>query len=75
MIVVPLSTSARHLPTHATVDAGQGGLRRESAAKCEQLVTMRKERIVQGPLGGTIDDAIMHAIERGIQRAVGIHVE
>ena len=75
IIVVPLSTSAGAMGTHVTVEAGQAGLRRTSTAKSEQLVTVKKSWIVEGPLGGTIDSATMHAIERALQRAVGIHVE
>lgn len=63
------------MSTHVTVQSGQGGLRRNSVAKCEQIVTVKKSWIVEGPLGGTIDSAIMHSIERGIQQSVGIAVE
>ncbi len=72
VIVVPLTTTLRPAPTHVELRAGEGGLKKISMAKCEQVTTLHKSFLVRGPFAGTISPHLMMEIERAIQRAIGI---
>ena len=72
VIVVPLSTNLRPAPTHMELPAGEGGLKKTSMAKCEQVTTLDKSFLVRGPFAGTITSSFMREIEKAIQRALGI---
>jgi mRNA-degrading endonuclease toxin of MazEF toxin-antitoxin module len=43
-------------------------------AKCEQVTTLDKSFLIRGPFAGTVGPALMHEVERAIQRAIGIPV-
>lgn len=49
VIVAPLtaSTGKPPLPTHVTLKAGQGGLKRTSIVLCEQVRTLEKTRLMR----------------------------
>lgn len=72
VIVVPLSTTLRAAPTHAELPAGEGGLRKASMAKCEQVTTLDKSFLIRGPFAEAVSPARMKEVERTIQRAIGI---
>jgi mRNA interferase MazF len=71
VLVVPLSTHLRPLPTHVLIPAGAGGQYRDSMAKCEQLTTLDKRFLVRGPFGGRVPDALLGQVVQGVRRAVG----
>jgi mRNA-degrading endonuclease toxin of MazEF toxin-antitoxin module len=54
--------------------AGEGGIREKSMAKCEQVTTLDKVLLLRGPFSGAISPEKMLAVDRGIQRAIGIPV-
>ena len=74
VIVVPLSTVLREAPTHVRLRAREGGLPRPSVAKCEQITTLRRDRIAPHPLGGTLSPSRMVEIEKAVLRAIGVPV-
>ena len=74
VIVVPLSSVLREAPTHVGLRAREGGLPRPSMAKCEQITTLRRDRLVPRPLGGNLAPARMVAIEKAVLRAIGVPV-
>ena len=51
VIVVPLTTRARGIPTHVEVRPPAGGLHETSWARCEDLRSVSTERLTTGPLG------------------------
>jgi mRNA interferase MazF len=71
VLVVPLSTHLRPLPTHVLVPAGAGGQRQDSMAKCEQITCLDRQFLVRGPLGRPVPDSLLGAVVRAIRRAVG----
>lgn len=71
VIVVPITTNLRPAPTHVLLQEGEGGLRHNSIAKCEQVTTLDKSLLVRGPFGGRISHEHLNDIERGIMRAIG----
>ncbi|HEX6513090.1 MAG TPA: type II toxin-antitoxin system PemK/MazF family toxin, partial [Chloroflexota bacterium] len=71
VIVVPLSTNLRPLPTHVLLPAGSGGLRRESMAKCEQITTLDKAFLAEGPLGARLSAELLRRVALAVRRAIG----
>ena len=74
VIVVPLTTTLRPAPTHVHLSAGEGGLKGDSMAKCEQVTTLDKSFLLRGPFAGKIKPSLMQEIEKAIQRAIGMIV-
>ena len=72
VMVVPLTTTLKPSPTHVRMNQGVGGLKKNSMAKCEQLTTVNKAFLLQGPLAESVPDEILEAIEYAIMRAIGI---
>lgn len=71
VLVVPLSTTLRPLPTHVLIPAGAGGQRHDSMAKCEQITTLDKRFLVRGPFGGRLPDPLLEDVTRAVRRAIG----
>lgn len=74
MLVVPISSVVRDAPTHVRLRRSEGGLNRTSVVKCEQITTLRRDRLDPGPLGGTLSARRMLEIEKAILRAIGVPV-
>ena len=72
VIVVPASTVTTMAPTHVPLRAGTGGLRSRSVLKCEQIVTVGRDRLEPAPMGGPLPEAILADVEEGILRAIGV---
>jgi mRNA interferase MazF len=71
VLVVPLSTHLRPLPTHVLIPAAVGGQRHDSMAKCEQITCLDKQFLVHGPLGRAVPEPVLNEVVRAIRRAVG----
>jgi mRNA interferase MazF len=74
IIVVPLSTRLLAAPTHVLLRRGEGGLDAPSVAKCEQVTTLRTERLLSSPLGGALSKDRMIEVEKALLRAIEIPV-
>ena len=71
ILVVPLSSQLRPLPTHVLIPAGAGGQHRDSVAKCEQVTCLDKDFLKRGPLGPAVPARLLTDVVRAIRRAVG----
>jgi mRNA interferase MazF len=56
VIVVPITTSRRDLPSHVELEPGSSGLDEVSYAKCEDVKSISEERLI-ARLGSAIDAA------------------
>ena len=74
VLVVPLSASLRSLPTHVFIPAAEGGQSLDSMAKCEQIASIEKSFLLDGPLGPPLPASRMDEVVRAIRRAVGDYV-
>jgi mRNA-degrading endonuclease toxin of MazEF toxin-antitoxin module len=74
VIVVPVSSVLREAPTHVRLREGEAGLRRPSVAKCEQITTLRRERLLPRAIGGPLSLSRMTDVEKAILRAIGVPV-
>jgi mRNA-degrading endonuclease toxin of MazEF toxin-antitoxin module len=71
VLVIPLTTNLRTMPTHVRLPAGVAGLREPSMAKAEQITALPKEFFVRGPLGGRLPVALVRELRRAVWRAMG----
>jgi len=71
--VVPI-TSVHHgrFALRVAIAAGDGGLARNSWAKCDQVTTVDKQVVVYPPLG-RLSSATLRHIEEGIRLAFDLH--
>jgi mRNA interferase MazF len=69
--VIPLSTTLRLAPTHVLLHKGEGGLKHESMAKCEQITTLDKSLLVRGPFAGRLTRARIEEIRSAVLRSLG----
>ena len=72
VIAVPLTSSSSKpaLPAHALIPAGEGGLRRDSTALCEQVRTLEKSRLKRRL--GCLDARRLRDIDRALRSALDI---
>ena len=72
VLAVPITSNLRPGPTHVMLPAGEGGLRHDSVARCENVSYLHKSRLARGPLAGRISPALMREVERCLLRSLGI---
>ena len=72
VLAAPITTNPRPSPTHVALPAGQGGLSRDSVARCENVSYVHKSRLTRGPLGGPISPALTRQVERALLKALGL---
>jgi mRNA interferase MazF len=60
VVVVPITTAYRGLPSHIEIDQGSSGLDEVSYAKCEDVKSSSEERLI-GRLGSAGDDVMFQA--------------
>jgi len=68
--VVPMTTVAHpRFSLRVHVKPGEGGLTRDTWAKCDQVTTLEKALLLYPPLG-RLTDQTLQSIEQGIQLAL-----
>jgi len=68
--VVPMTTVERpEFSLRVRVEPGEGGLRRDSWAKCDQVTTLEKNLLLYPPLGRLTDETLK-TIEQAIKLAL-----
>jgi mRNA interferase MazF len=65
VVVVPITTSYRGLPSHVEIDRGGSGLDELSYAKCEDVKSVSEQRLV-GRLG-VVGDEVMFQAARALR--------
>jgi mRNA interferase MazF len=51
VIVIPLTTKDRGIPTHIRLDTAEGGISQPSFILCEAIRSITTDRLGEGPLG------------------------
>jgi mRNA interferase MazF len=68
--VVPMTTVAHpKFSLRVRVKPGEGGLRRDTWAKCDQVTTLEKALLVYPPLGRLTDETLQ-SIEQSVKLAL-----
>lgn len=74
VMVVP-TTSAKnfhaHPLVHISIPKGEGGLAKDSFARCDQVTTLDKSLLAKGPLGLPIHLKYRWSLINAIRRAIG----
>jgi mRNA interferase MazF len=65
VIVVPMTTTPRGLPSHVEIDPASSGLDEVSYAKCEDVKSISEQRLI-ARLGG-VSDLVIFEIARALR--------
>ena len=71
VIVVPIFSAGRASPTHVPLEPGVGGVPHASVLFCEELATLDRDFLHDGPLGPGVPAAILEQTVNAIIVAVG----
>lgn len=74
VIVVPTTSTPNFRPHpeyHVHIPAGEGGLPRDSYARCDQVTTLDKSLLDNGPLGAPIHLKYRWEIIEAVRKALG----
>jgi mRNA-degrading endonuclease toxin of MazEF toxin-antitoxin module len=71
LIVVPAFSTGRPGPTRVPLAAGVGGIPRESVLFCEEMTTIDRDFLAEGPLGSLVPHSVFQQVLRAIRRALG----
>ena len=61
VVVLPITSTVRRIPSHVRLSPPEGGLRTESAVLCEAIRSVSKQRLVRR--WGTVGDARLAVVE------------
>lgn len=64
-IVVPLTTTARGLPSHIEIDKSRSGLDETSYAKCEDVKSISEQRLIAQL--GAVEEQAMFQVARALR--------
>lgn len=71
-MLVPVFTNvSKYSDTYVVIPKSEGGMPHESVAKCDQLTTVHKSFLHNGPLGGRLSASLMWQIHYAVRRAIG----
>jgi mRNA interferase MazF len=65
VIVVPITTAHRGLPSHIEIDPSDSGLDEISYAKCEDVKSISEQRLIARL--GAVDDAVVFKIAHALR--------
>jgi mRNA interferase MazF len=65
VVVVPVTTTYRGLPSHIEIDQGSSGLDEVSYAKCEDVKSVSEQRLINRL--GTASDEVMFQAARALR--------
>jgi mRNA-degrading endonuclease toxin of MazEF toxin-antitoxin module len=71
VIVIPVFSRGRPGPTRVVLLAGTGGIRRDSVLFCDEISTLDKDFLADGPLGAAVPEDLLDEVVRGVRRAIG----
>ncbi len=71
VIVVPIFSTGRASPTHVPLEAGTGGVLHASVLFCEEIATLDRDFLHDGPLGTAVPASILDETVNAIIIAVG----
>ena len=61
VVVLPVTSTLRGIPLHVEISPPEGGVRRRSFIKCEDIRSVAKERLVDR--WGAVSARTLHAVE------------
>lgn len=71
--IVPISSSIhKPYPFEVLIEAGDGGIKKQSLAKANQVRTIDKQRIVGPAIGPSVGDATLKKVEQALRIHLGL---
>ncbi len=70
VILLPLTTRAKGVPSHVPIRPPEGGVRQASYIKCEDVRSVSKERLSQR--WGAVSPATLAAVEERLRLLLGL---
>ncbi len=71
VMVVPMTTRQRGIPTHVAIEPPDGGVRLQSFVKCEDLRSVSVERLIEGAWG-SVSTSVLTAVEERLRLLLGL---
>jgi mRNA-degrading endonuclease toxin of MazEF toxin-antitoxin module len=71
LVVVPIFTSGRLGPTRVALQAGAGGVPHDCVLFCEELTTIDRDFLAEGPLGPRVSRQTLIRVAHAVRRALG----
>lgn len=71
MVVPVFGEPSAFNDSYVVIPKNEGGVTKQSTAKCDQVTTINKKLLGRGPLGGRIAPELMRQIHYAIRRALG----
>ena len=71
LIVVPIFTEGRLGPTRLPLPAGTGGIPHDSVLFCEELTTIHRDFLADGPLAAPVPAHVLRRVILAVRRALG----
>lgn len=65
VMVLPITSTPRDIPSHIKIDPPEGGVKKSSYIKCDQIRTISKARFIERL--GTLSDETMAKIEDALR--------
>jgi len=73
VIVAAITTKGRDIPFHVPVPASvESGLRENSHIKCEQILTVRKQRLAGTRPRGRVNETIMEKVSAALKLSLDL---
>jgi mRNA interferase MazF len=70
VVVLPITTKAKGIPFHVTVDPPEGGLTLRSFIKCEDVRSVAKQRLLKP--SGVVSSQTLAAVESRLRNLLGL---
>ncbi len=70
VVILPITSKNKRIPSHVHVQQGEGGTREDSYIKCEEVRCISKDRLLD--CWGTVDFAIMQKVEYHVRFILGL---
>lgn len=67
----PTDRSVGHNACYTVLPKGAGGIRHDSVLFCEEITTIDREFLIDGPLGDLVPDDVLDEVLRAVRRALG----
>jgi mRNA interferase MazF len=71
VVFIPVFPTVRLGPTRVPIQAGVGGILRDSVLFCEEITTLDRDFLTRGPLGPPVPDDLLERVLYAVRRALG----
>jgi len=71
VIIVPIYTRGAIDPRHVPIRQGMGGIPHDSILFCEEVSSLDRSLVVDGPYGRPVPEVLLDEVIIGVRRAIG----